>query len=526
VLAKIFKHGGGSGHRAIDYQESELNHEGELRENPPELLRGDPETTAELIDSLEFAQKYTSGVLSFTPEEAARLEREPEMRFELIDSFERDFLAPGMDRYRLALVWTQHREHDRTELHFTIANVDLETSKRFPAYFDRADRTRLAAWQDYQNLSRGLDDPRDPERQRAVRHESDLPKEKAKLAEALEKLVGQKCVRGELEDRKAIVQFIESKGLQVGRQGKDYITVVCGEGKNDRFRLKGALFHEAYRFDRTVRAGVERDRSASEADRARGAEHARVRLETAMQFRRDYLEKRFGHGQERGFDEDRNVLDNADRPTIDRGARGQEVGTETAQHREMGSGRADHRDVPSVRGDDRRHTDLVEDREQGARPHEAIRHGQGRDADDRRRTDVAVLQRTDAHGQERQKDHLSAAMQEGERVDEHTEERIGHPSHGILAAVERRISAARSAFDRAVHELRGVLHEALDRAQTGTKRALEAFGRCDQGLRGHAERHAAALEAVGQFEQKARSTIKRIDRQLEIEHDRGGMSRW
>jgi hypothetical protein len=122
-------------------------------------LRGDPEAAAELIDSPGFAQRYTSGVLSFTEEEAARLEGHPGTSLELIDSFERDFLVPGLDPGRLAMVWVQHRDHGRTELHFIITNVDLETQKRFPAYFDRADRTRLATWQELQNLSRGVDDP-------------------------------------------------------------------------------------------------------------------------------------------------------------------------------------------------------------------------------------------------------------------------------------------------------------------------------------------------------------------------------
>jgi hypothetical protein len=156
--------------------------------------------------------------------DAAKLEGHPEARLELIDSFERDFLVPGLDPDRLATVWTQHREHGRTELHFIIANVDLETQKRFPAYFDRADRTRLATWQDFKNLSRGLDDPRAPERQRAVSHDLKLPMidmERAQLAEELEKLVAEKCMRGELEDRNAIVQFIESNDLKVGRQGKE-----------------------------------------------------------------------------------------------------------------------------------------------------------------------------------------------------------------------------------------------------------------------------------------------------------------
>jgi hypothetical protein len=59
------------------------------------------------------------------------------VRFQLIESFERDFLAPGLDQDRLSTVWVHHRNHDRTELHFVIANVDLETWKRFPAYFFR-----------------------------------------------------------------------------------------------------------------------------------------------------------------------------------------------------------------------------------------------------------------------------------------------------------------------------------------------------------------------------------------------------
>jgi hypothetical protein len=548
VLARIFKHGGGSGRRAVEYPLNERDHEGELRENPPELLRGDPEVTAELIDSLEFAQKYTSGVLSFTPDEAARLEREPELRLQLIDSFERDFLAPGMDTDRLAIVWTQHRDHNRTELHFTVANVDLETGKRFPAYYDRADRTRLASWQDVQNLSRGLDDPRAPERQRAARHETGLPKDKAQLAEALEKLVGQKCVRGELEDRKAIVQFIEAKGLKVGRQGKDYITVICGEGKNDRFRLKGALFHEAYGIDRAVRAGVERDHSAGEADRARRAEHARVRLETAMQFRRDYLEKRFGRVQERAEERHRDVqnrpeehaisgLERADGRARDPEKRSREVDAQTDVGRESRDLRADPRDIGRVRPGP--HHDLAVDA-QGAveYPYVAPEHERRQDLSGDRRRELGTMQPDARRGQGARDLATMQDHQDGGRRDaagavksptvedrnEHTDERTGRASHGILAAIEQRISAARSAFDRAVHELRGVLHETIDRAQTGAKRGLEALGRTDTALRGHEGAHAAAVETVGRFEQKARLAVRRIDKQIENELDRG--SRW
>ena len=523
MLARIFKHGSGSGRRAIGYQQSELNHEGKERENPPELLRGDPEATAELIDSLEFKQKYTSGVLSFTTEEAARLEREPDLRLQLIDSFEHDFLAPDMDTDRLAIVWTQHREHGRTEFHFTVANVDLETGKRFPAYYDRADRTRLAAWQDCQNLSRGLDDPRAPERQRAVRHESELPKDKAQLAEALERLIIQKCLRGELEDRKAIVQFIESKDLRVGRQGRDYITVICGEGKNDRFRLKGALFHEDYRFDRTIRAGVNRSNSAGEADRARRAEQARIRLEAAMQFRRDYLEKRFGRRQERAFGRDHNLqerpedhtrrgFESADGPNRDVEIRSSEMAAENDLGAQMGSNHARDRNIRSVHPGS--YHDLVVDA-QGAveRPHIAPEHEGRQDLSGDRRPGLDDVQRqrdSENASFTAMQDHrggrldVAAGKVEEER-DEHPDKRTGRPSHGIFAAIERGISAARGTLDQAVQRVRNVIRAALEGAKRSASGTDAAIQHLDRAVRGSNETIGALERNIGDIAAYART---------------------
>lgn len=507
MIARIFKHGSGSGARAIGYLQSERNHTGELRENPPELLRGDPEGTAELIDSLSFSQRYTSGVLSFTQDEAARLEKNPAVRFELIDSFEQDFLAPGMDISQLAIVWTQHREKERTEIHFTIANVDLDSGKRFAAYYDRADRTRLAAWQDFQNLSRDLDNPRDPQRARAFIHDTKLPKDCKGLAAVLKELIAQKCNHGELRDRAEIVGFIESRGVSVGRQGKDYITVIHGEGKNERFRLKGALFHEDYRFDRTIEARNERDGGENQADRERSIEHVRNRLETAMQYRREYLEKRFGRRRER----------------VSELAQGAEQGRESMgavapESRQMGDYCAGGSDIGAVPGGDRCLAPLVEDREPGAGSHDAVHCGQRAEDDASGRTDLGLLPRTDDHGQ-RQEDRDSRTLQEG-GINEYPDERTGRPAYEFLAAIEQRISAARRAFDRTIQELRGVIQDAIERAQTGAKRTLEAFGRTDSALRGHSEYHAAALETVGRFGQQARRAMNQIDRELEdFEHD-------
>lgn len=451
MLAKILKHGSGSGSRALSYLLADKDHTKELRENPPELLRGDPETAATLIDSLTFAQRYTSGVLSFTEDDAVLLEHFPEVRFELIDSFERKFLVPGMDPNRLSMVWIQHRDHDRTELHFVVANVDLETGKRFPAYFDRADRTRLASWQDVENLSRGMDDPRDPDRRRAIDHAKKLPQDKADLAAALEKMIAQKCGRGELEDRAAIVEFIRAKSLEVGRQGKDYITVLCGDGKNDRFRLKGELFSENYRFDRSIGARSEPDGGDRQADAARRARYAEERLGAAMQRRREYLEKRFGDSAR--IDEERRLRERLrdERAARDGKERRKEVDAEVLLGGQDGSRSAGAGDVDRVPGDDRRFAGMVEDPGPGARSHEDVHLGHGREVDDGGRADVAQLRALDGDRQKDKDDnHLRPAMQKG-GVNEHDTQRSGGPVARLLAAVASGIRTAREAFDRSVH---------------------------------------------------------------------------
>ena len=531
MLARIFKHGAGSGERALDYLLSEKDHTGALRENAPEVLRGDPETTADLIDSLGFAQRYTSGVLSFTENDAARLASHPEARFELIESFEHDFLVPGMDPNRLAIVWAQHRDHGRTEMHFIVANVDLETRKRFPAYYDRADRNRLAVWQDLQNLSRGLDDPRAPERQRIIGHDLKLPTKKVDIAEVLEKFVVQKCMRGELEDRNAIVQFIESRGLKVGRQGTDYITVICGEEKNDRFRLKGAIFHESFRLDRTVATGIERGNAESEADRDRRIEQLRGRLETAMRFRREYLEKRFGGVPEAAVGRHPDVQQRAEGRSfsglerVERSARhlengGREVDTQAHPGREGGRLSADHSDARNLWLAGAR--DLPLDTQRALESPHLAPDTEGRQelSSDRGPRLDDLQHRGQPYNDENtsaMQAHQDNQSQPVEAHNEHTDERAGRPFNGLLAAAERGISAARNTFNRTIQELHRIVCNAVEHAHAAIQRGVDAIGRSDEALRGHPGTYATSREAVERLERKAQIAIDRKSRSHGVE---------
>jgi hypothetical protein len=514
VLAKILKHGSGSGSRALDYLLSDLDHTRERRENPPELLRGDPETAATLIDSLSFAQRYTSGVLSFTEDEAQFLENCPDLRFEMINSFERDFLVPGMDIDRLSMVWIQHRDHNRTELHFVVANVDLETGKRFPAYFDKADRARLASWQDVQNLSHGLDDPRDPERRRAVDHAKKLPGNKAELAETLEKLVAQKCVRGELADREAIVEFIRAKGLEVGRQGKDYITVLCGEGKNDRFRLKGELFSESFRFDRSIAAGGGRDDRDRQADADRRTREAQERLGAAVQRRREYLEKRFGDSAR--IDEERRERERRrDERAARQGKSGRDVlAAEVLLGSQGGSHAADRNDDAALRAG--RTGDMGMDASGTVeRPHVTPEHGRWAAVSGDRGSTVDEMQHQSGlqkSNLQTVQDHRTGTGKVGEKNELDTQ-RSGSPLARFLAAVANGVRGAREAFDRTVH----ALHDRARTAIHGARRSLSALDRAVQRNDGNISQHRQTAQI---FDVLYRKVVGRIQVREELERTR------
>jgi hypothetical protein len=66
VLIKFFPHGTGGGSGPVDYLLKEEGRE----ESPPDVLWGDPEQTRDLIDSIDRKHRYTSGVISFAPEDS------------------------------------------------------------------------------------------------------------------------------------------------------------------------------------------------------------------------------------------------------------------------------------------------------------------------------------------------------------------------------------------------------------------------------------------------------------------------
>ncbi|WP_257293309.1 relaxase/mobilization nuclease domain-containing protein, partial [Neisseria gonorrhoeae] len=148
MIVQFFNRGKGGGSGPIDYLLGKDRDREEAR-----LLRGDPEETAALINSSDYAKKYTAGCLSFEESNIPA-----EQKHALMDSFEECIFA-GLDKDQYNCLWVEHRDKGRLELNFVIPNIELLSGKRLqPYYYYAADRGRVDAWRTMQNLTHGYSD--------------------------------------------------------------------------------------------------------------------------------------------------------------------------------------------------------------------------------------------------------------------------------------------------------------------------------------------------------------------------------
>lgn len=265
MLVKFFNRGTGGSAGVMNYML------GRKRDRAgATLLRGNVKQTADLIDSLTFRKKYTSGCLSFEETEI-----KPELKASIMDGFEHAIFA-GLDRDQYDVTWIEHTDKNgRIELNFVIPNVELLTGRRLQPYYDPADRARINAWQNLVNAHFNFADPHDPARRKALSNASDLPKSKQEAAQAitngLTALIGQ----GIVKDRQNVIQALTEAGFNVTRETRQSISVTLpGEAKPLRlsggiyerdFKTSGAVSeeltaaYEAYSRDRTQRADAARE---------------------------------------------------------------------------------------------------------------------------------------------------------------------------------------------------------------------------------------------------------------------------
>ena len=315
MLVKFFARGVGSGSGPVEYiTRLDSPNTGKLREPAPEVIRGNPEITQQLIDGLDFKYKYNSGVLSFAVEDApTELEQQA-----IIDSFEEyAFAGINQDSYNTLWVRHTHTGSDRVELHFVTPKVELDTGKSlniappgWHGYFK--------PWQTYWNIKQDWARPDDLSRQRiyepgyvalidAENQRAGLvtaPDPKKQLTEYITKRIEARLIT----NRDDIINSFTELGLEIPRQGKNYITVVDPE-TNNRYRLKGGIYEASWGFrgqsqeeDRSREQTSGRDSTGrttgttatTQDPKPSDPEQLRSRIKELAQTRADYHISRYG----------------------------------------------------------------------------------------------------------------------------------------------------------------------------------------------------------------------------------------
>lgn len=300
MYIKVFPHGKGNGKSPTHYL-VRLDYPNR-KENPPVVLRGYVEETQQIIDSLSTQWRFTAGVLSWHPDDVVN----PEKEQEIMDAFENLAFA-GLEKDQRSILWVRHSHAKHHELHFVIPRVELYGGKAYnpcppgwQKYFD--------ILRDYFNIKENWARPDAPKRARLyIPEQADLKnarlirwgkaplkkEEREQAKETLHSYIIQQIEQGKIKNKTDIIQTLQDVGLQISRQGKDYITVTEPNSK-EKLRLKGAIYAE--QFDLTDRenqsqsgTGTERNRSNTQAELSKLAGE----LEQVIQKRTEYNRKRY-----------------------------------------------------------------------------------------------------------------------------------------------------------------------------------------------------------------------------------------
>lgn len=317
MIIGFSRHGTGGGRGPVEYITSQERAGREA--HPPQILRGSPDNTCLLIDSLAFEHRYTSGVLSFAPGET--IGRDVEQA--IMDRFEQVAFA-GLEPDQYNILWVRHLHADHHELHFVTPRVELSTGKslniRPPGEMAKQTFDDLRS---EINARYGLSDPTDPSRAKDVATPDHILKIAAEARRddlraipdprrLLNEIVAQRAAEGLIRHRDDLVEQVKELGFGVPRQGKDYITVSDPES-GERWRMRGPLYEREFTPGRTLAAYESAgERTFGEPDQA-AAERFAQRVERHIAARAEYHTQRYSQPV-RGLE--LRVPDHAEKPAL------------------------------------------------------------------------------------------------------------------------------------------------------------------------------------------------------------------
>ena len=308
MLVRFFEHGKvkkgeltrtGGGGAVRNYLLFDKNDKTKPRDGA-RLIYGNDSDTTEVINGIKNSKIYTSGVLSFAPEESIT----DAQKIEIIESFEQN-LFPGLMKGEYSGYWVEHQDKDRQELHFVFADIHLPSGKSLPVYYIYKDFDLVDSWKDLINIDYGLEDPNDPKRQRAYRlkgYEYALKKqqEKDKLAgKAIkdekvfdEEKIGEWLIEEIADDEsiqtQADVIRVIAEAFEITRVAKDGKSISIKNPVGGRnIKLKGMMYEREFtrqRFESLGKTQTRERKNRSELQASNQRERDKRKLRLAQRF--------------------------------------------------------------------------------------------------------------------------------------------------------------------------------------------------------------------------------------------------
>ncbi len=263
MLIKFLPTNKGNIKRLIDYLTKEYDLKGAVRDPLPEILAGDPQQLILITQTLRFKQKYQTGVISFAPGD----DPTEDQQAEVMSYFERTAF-PGLDRDQYDILWVRHSHtrENRTELHFVLPCVELNSRKSLTVTDPKSHLYYYTALRDYFNFKYGWADPSDPARRRNLQPDfhayihshnervsnfSLKMKTRDDIKRKIHEFIEQQIEDGIIYDRYTMKIVLELQGFTLNREGKDYISI-----KRDDFskpiRFKGKIYERGWRADSEI----------------------------------------------------------------------------------------------------------------------------------------------------------------------------------------------------------------------------------------------------------------------------------
>jgi len=281
VIVKFMNRGSGRGSGPVGYLLGK-----DIARSEAKLLSGDPALTEQIIDSLKFASKYTSGVLSF--EESAVT---PEAKETIMRGFER-ILFPNMSADEYNILWVEHLDKGRLELNFVIPKVHLPTGKQLNVYTHEVDMPLIKAFRQVTNAAFNYSDPDEPTRKRALSERQTLPSSVSEIRSQLNEQIEELVLEGVVSNRSDIVDLLESAGFSVVRKTNKSISIKNPDSPKN-IRLTGALYEQDFRASGELEDRINAAQKRFERSRSERLARAQKELESRVEIRGERLAKRY-----------------------------------------------------------------------------------------------------------------------------------------------------------------------------------------------------------------------------------------